>query len=559
MAKYLKRVLFILVILAVSFRMGAQDPEYFIYLQSERSQPFYVRYDGKLLSSSDKGYLIISKLHTGTTSLRIGFANSSIPEQQFLVRLSGGNDQGYLIKKSGDEGFALYNLQTFAVIKPGKEIRKEPVVAAAVVKDTVVPVVSQEISEPVPVNTDAPTDATMASLKKDLDSTFANKSDITVGPGSRPVNPVPPPVPVKAGNKFAEALDKVISDDRPDEAPVEETVAIVPAVDSSVAAATGDVSAAAGKKGRRKRRDREALTPEEQQLAAAVIADERQAAAADSTTIVPVATEASTPVAEADNTTIPVVTKEVPPVTVAVPEEVPAPEKKSKKNRNKKTNDPAFIDFMDDSTKQVQTPAVVATEPEFVAPEVAPSKKKKRSKVAEKNDNIDTLEHANNVVTDSSSAYAVTDLSIDHPKESKKDKKKKKQAENIDEGGGIVAPVVAAVPAVSAEDRPASLKMINSDCGNVLDDVNFRKVLRKFVGGKDDDGMIDVFRRQTKGYCLETSQIKTLVQLLGTNETRYRLLDLAYPKVSDSEHFSSLENVLTDDYYKGRFKAMLHK
>jgi hypothetical protein len=101
--------------------------------------------------------------------------------------------------------------------------------------------------------------------------------------------------------------------------------------------------------------------------------------------------------------------------------------------------------------------------------------------------------------------------------------------------------------------------MINSDCGNVLDETNFRKVLRRFVAGKDDDGMIDAFRRQTKGYCLETSQIKTLVQLLGTNESRYRLLDLAYPKVSDSEHYSSLENVLTDDYYKGRFKAMLHK
>src|SRR6187549_1432896 len=117
MAQYLKRFLFILALLAGSFRIGAQDPGYFIYLQSERSQPFYVRYDGKLLSSSDKGYLIISKLHAGTASLRIGFANNSIPEQQFLVRLSGSNDQGYLIKKDGDNGFALYNLQTFASIR----------------------------------------------------------------------------------------------------------------------------------------------------------------------------------------------------------------------------------------------------------------------------------------------------------------------------------------------------------------------------------------------------------------------------------------------------------
>ena len=521
MAQYLKRFLFILVLLAGSFRIGAQDPGYFIYLQSERSQPFYVRYDGKLLSSSDRGYLIIPKLHAGTASLRIGFANGSSPEQQFLVRLSGTNDQGYLIKKDGDKGYMLYNLQTFASIRPNtKEVHKEPVVAA-VVKDTAAAVETAAI--PAPAEAPVDVDTKMASLQKDLDSTFANKSEVTVGPGSRPAGPIVPaaPVPVvKQSNKFSQALDKVVGDDR-----VEEVVPVddPPVIDS--VAATEAPAEAPAKKGRKKRRDREVLTAEEQQLAADVIAEERLAASGDTT-----ATAA-----------------------VAVVEEVPAPvvEKKTKKHK-KKADDPAFINFMDDSTKQVAAPVPVSVVPEEavavpVAEESSSRKKKKR-----KADNVD------NIVVDSTNGYAVTDLSIDHPKESKKDRKKKKAADEAGVMPAVVAPVAAEV-SVPVEEKTSTLKMINSDCGNVLDDANFRKVLRKFVAGKDDDGMIDAFRRNTKGYCVETSQIKTLVQLLSTNESRYRLLDLAYPKISDTSNYGSLETVLTDDYYKGRFKAMLHK
>lgn len=513
MVQYLKRFLFVLAVLVVSLHLGAQDPEYFIYLQSERSQPFYVRYEGKVLSSSDKGYLIISKVHAGTASLRIGFANGGGPEQQFLVKMSGTNDQGYLIKKDGDEGYALYNLQTFAAIRPSKGVPKEP--APVVVKDTVV----TAAVTPAPVTGDS----MMTSLKKDLDSTFTNTSDVTVGPGSRPVNviappvavpvPVTPPVAKPQGNTFSNALDKVVGDDRVEEVP--------PPVDDIVVvdsvATTTDAAPVAAKKPRKRRRD--VLTPEEQKLAADVIAEEHLAAAtADALAF--------------DSTVAPV-------------------EKKSRRHAAKKEDEPAFINFSEDSTKQA---AISAPSPDpVVAPAEetpAPSKKKKHK----------TETPENNIVADST-GYAISDLSIDHPKESKRERRKKKEAEEAGITPAIVpAEVPVAVPVTEpVEDKKPAVKMINSDCGNILDETNFRKVLRKFVAGKDDDGMIDAFRRQTKGYCLETSQIKTLVQLLGTNESRYRLLDLAYPKVSDSEHYSSLENVLTDDYYKGRFKAMLHK
>jgi hypothetical protein len=512
MVQYLKRFLFILTVLVVSLHLGAQDPEYFIYLQSERSQPFYVRYEGKVLSSSDKGYLIISKVHAGTASLRIGFANGGSPEQQFLVKVSGNNDQGYLIKKDGDEGYALYNLQTFAAIRPSKGLPKEPVTVTApvVVKDTVV----AAALTPVPVAADT----MMASLKKDLDSTFTGTSDVTVGPGSRPVNAIAPPVPVAPpaakpqGNMFSNALDKVVGDDRVEEVPPPADDIVV--VDSP--AVTTDAAPVATKKFRKRRRD--VLTPEEQKLAADVIAEEHLAAAT---------------------------------ADALAPDSTIAPVEKKSRRHAKTGDDPAFINFAEDSTKQatVPAPAPVVTEPVAVPVEETPAPSKKRKHKTE------TPENTNNIVTDST-GYAISDLSIDHPKESKRDKRKKKEAE---EAGIVPAVVPAEVPVAEPAEEKKSLKMINSDCGNVLDETNFRKVLRKFVAGKDDDGMIDAFRRQTKGYCLETSQIKTLVQLLGTNESRYRLLDLAYPKVSDSEHYSSLENVLTDDYYKGRFKAMLHK
>lgn len=595
--------------------MVAQEQQYFVYIQSERSQPFYVRYDGKLIPSSDRGYVILSKMPAGTASLRIGFAKSDVPERQYLVRVTGPADQGYLLKQDGDRGYALFNLQTFAVIRPGEEKKKEAVAAAEapaaetpaaevvpVQETATAPAVAANVPEttaapapasadtalvpapPVPVSEDQQKQAMMASLKKDLDSTFPAKSGVAVGPGTRPV---------KQSNKFSQALDKVVSDDRPDDIPVEEPKAPAAAPVAAAPTVAPATEAPEAPKKRRRRREREPLTEEEKQLASAVLAEENKAAetappkeqpGTEAPAGVPPATEApaTKPVAEtsspstepappakSSSETVSPSTEPAPAVTELVKEETPALTKKEKRQRKKKTDDPAFIDFLDTGGHQappagsVAAPAAPApaqatgdASVETAAPaEEAPagSKKKKRSKLAEKIDTIDTSEHPNNVVNDPT-GYEVSDLSIDHPKESKKDKKKKKEAagENVD----VAAPVATeATPAT----KNSSLKMINSDCGKVMDDDTFRKMLRKFVAGKDDDGMLDAFRKQTKGYCLESSQIKTLVQLMGTDESRYRLLDLAYPKAYHSDEYANMESLLSDSYYKGRFRAMLHR
>ncbi|PWV44764.1 DUF4476 domain-containing protein [Chitinophaga sp. S165] len=588
MLQFFKRSLFTLFFLGMAFRMSAQDQQYFVYIQSERSQPFYVRYDGKLMPSSDRGYIILSKMPAGTASLRIGFAKSDAPERQYLVKVTGPGDQGYLLKQDGDRGYALFNLQTFAVIRPGEEKKKEPVAVAETPAAEVAPTQDMEVAPavaanetetapapvvadspvvpapPVPVSEEEQKQAMMASLKKDLDSTFPTKSGVAVGPGTRPV---------KQSNKFSQALDKVVSDDRPDDIQLEEPKAPVTAAPATDVPKAAPATEAPAEKRRRRRRERDPLTEEEKALASAVLAEENKAAAPASEQPITEATPAAVPVTEGTQaTTAPVgeTAKSSEETVPAEPVKEEAPvTKKEKKQRKKKSDDPAFIDFVDTGGHQappagsVAAPAPATTESTpaettvIPAEEPASAKKKRRSRIAEKIDTIDTSERPNNVVSDPT-GYEVSDLSIDHPKESKKDKKKKKAAEG--EGVDVAAPVAAPVAAEPApETKSSSLKMINSDCGKVMDDETFRKMLRKFVAGKDDDAMVEAFRRQTKGYCLESSQIKTLVQLMGTDESRYRLLDQAYPKAYHSDEFAGLESLLSDSYYKKRFRAMLHK
>lgn len=89
--------------------------EYFIYLQTENNQAFYLRAKDTVYSSTASGYLILSKLQDSTRTVTIGFAKNAYHEQQFNIP-ANKKDAGYLIKNFGDKGWGLFNLQTLAVI-----------------------------------------------------------------------------------------------------------------------------------------------------------------------------------------------------------------------------------------------------------------------------------------------------------------------------------------------------------------------------------------------------------------------------------------------------------
>ena len=87
---------------------------YFVYLQSETEQPFYVKMNGKIHSSSASGYLILSKLRDSTYNFTVGFPQNKWPEQNFSVAVNK-KDHGYLLKNFGEKGWGLFDLQTLSV------------------------------------------------------------------------------------------------------------------------------------------------------------------------------------------------------------------------------------------------------------------------------------------------------------------------------------------------------------------------------------------------------------------------------------------------------------
>ncbi|HWC54844.1 MAG TPA: DUF4476 domain-containing protein [Chitinophagaceae bacterium] len=87
---------------------------YFVYLQTEQEQPFFVKLNNKVFSSAASGYVILSKLYDSTYDFSIGFPQNKWPEQHFSLKV-GAKDHGYLVKNFGDKGWGLFDLQTMAV------------------------------------------------------------------------------------------------------------------------------------------------------------------------------------------------------------------------------------------------------------------------------------------------------------------------------------------------------------------------------------------------------------------------------------------------------------
>jgi hypothetical protein len=122
----MKRLICCLAILLSVIYSYAQKV-YFVYLQADPEQAFYVRVTDKVYSSTAAGYLILSRLRDSSYSFTVGFPQNRWPEQQFRVDIRG-KDHGYLLKNFGDKGWGLYDLQTLAVqmaMNGGLQSRRE--------------------------------------------------------------------------------------------------------------------------------------------------------------------------------------------------------------------------------------------------------------------------------------------------------------------------------------------------------------------------------------------------------------------------------------------------
>ena len=113
----MRNLLFVVSFITASFWAGAQKV-YFIYLQTDDNNPFYLKMNDKIYSSATSGYLILSNLADSTYNFSIGFPSSQ-SESRFTVTVAS-KDRGYLIKKF-ESGLALFDLQNLTITNAQKD------------------------------------------------------------------------------------------------------------------------------------------------------------------------------------------------------------------------------------------------------------------------------------------------------------------------------------------------------------------------------------------------------------------------------------------------------
>jgi hypothetical protein len=111
----IRRILSVIVISAFLSLEAKSQLNHFIYLQTDNQQPFYIKYNNRIISSSSSGYLILPKLKDGVVDFAVGFPKSDQQEQQFRYTIDKA-DKGFLLKNFNDKGWGLYDLQTSAIV-----------------------------------------------------------------------------------------------------------------------------------------------------------------------------------------------------------------------------------------------------------------------------------------------------------------------------------------------------------------------------------------------------------------------------------------------------------
>ena len=138
-------VFFFISCLFFYFPLKAQQ-NHFIYIQTENKQPFYVKLDNKVFSSSVTGYVVVPKLKSGNYIFTIGFLKSEWPDQVFRC-IVADKDLGYLLKNFGDKGWGFFNLQTLQVLMANK-IQDQPIIAADDTSDAFSTLLSTVVNDP---------------------------------------------------------------------------------------------------------------------------------------------------------------------------------------------------------------------------------------------------------------------------------------------------------------------------------------------------------------------------------------------------------------------------
>lgn len=494
----------------------------FLYLQTENRQPFFVIIENGIFNSSPLDYLIIPKLDEKLYSLVIGFPDSNY-ELEFNCSIKN-KDIGYIIKNTGDRQWKLLNLQTqnfiiAADIKIKKEIAYEKATDAF----------SIMLANAVRDSSILLTDVTKSIIAKNLNEqnhqdtlkTFTTNNDATLSKVDNSLGK--DSTSKEVAGRIPEIPDGV---HKKDTAPQIISITEVPTATSDKQLKIDSIN----------RNDAAKELP------------------------------AQKPVVQNQKDTMQIVSNEA---TIG---------NSVKNNKSRKRNK-----LLQDSAG-IRKGVAKAAKPERIS----------ENKDTIQNVNADNAAVLRSIIKrkiKSNNKEGIEMVYIDNDGNTKdtiklfivNDKKKKNDAEikvpeQIITASGEKKPDTLSLKVI---DRKKALykitkeereiineansesvirsAMINSDCKTFAADEDFLKVRKKMVAENNDEEMIKVAKKTFRSKCFTTQQIKNLSVLFLKDEGKYMFFDAAYPFVSDSDLYYTLENELSDNYYITRFRAMIHK
>ncbi|PZR23010.1 MAG: hypothetical protein DI535_24980 [Citrobacter freundii] len=489
----MKKITALLILLCIGLA-GFSQRLYFVYLQSEGAQPFFLKMNEQVYSSNASGYLILSKLEDSTYTFSIGFPQNKWPEQVFAVRV-GGKDKGFLLKNTSDNSWGLVDLQT-----------EQQINGQASVKQRSVKIEQKEVSAFTDVLSKAANDP---SLKQ------------RVVPVAQPVvkteeKPVAAPVVAKIETPptAVAAAEKPSEDQKPAGNVTKDPAALASGSPAQEPQVKPD-------------------STERKTETASVIVPVREPVIKHDTIQKKEETVAITPGRDTVAGTDSSVSEKKAPVTAEV--------KKEESVKQEATPQQTSVDTL----AQIQSSNKKEEQPSEVQTAVyTPSKVKRRTESS-------TTEGFGVTYIDE---YAdgkkdTIQIMIPNPKQ---------VVRNVPppQEDGQFLPMDSDAKDLTPGKKETTGGTKNN-CTSMASETDYLKLRRKMVATDGDDAMLAAAKKIFKTKCFTTEQVRNLGTLFLNDAGRYNFFDAAYLSVSDRENFAALEGEIKDAYYVSRFKAML--
>jgi len=489
----MKKITALLVLLCFALA-GFSQRVYFVYLQSEGAQPFFLKMDEQVHSSNSSGYLILSQLKDSTYTFSIGFPQNKWPEQIFSLTIAG-RDMGYLLKNTADKNWGLVDLQT------EQQIDGQPSV-----KQRTVRIEEKEVSVFTDVLSKAANDPSLKQRVIPIVQPVAKKEE----------KPVVTPAAIQTeATPLVAGADKVSDNKKEEEHLTKDTVAVAfatPVPEQQAKPDSGDQKA----------------------VVAAIDIPVREPVIKHDT----IQKKESVAAAAVNDTVVKADTSVIEKKTLAVAEV---------------TNPEAIPGRQDTTALQSSADTMMQTEAQPKKEEQTgetPLTVYKPSKVQRKTESSTTEGFGVTYVDEYADGRKDTvRIMIPNPKPVTRNMPPPQE-------DGIFLPMDSDAKDLTPAKKETAGSAKNN-CTNMASETDYLKLRKKMVATDGDDAMLAATKKIFKTKCFTTEQVRNLGTLFLNDAGRYNFFDAAYLAVSDRENFGQLESELKDAYYISRFKAML--